>query len=84
MKKVVSIGILFFLLVSFHLTVRVEILKFGYRRTRAISLMRRLEERNRELNNEISRLKSPERLRKVGKKLGLCPPKEGQIVFVGD
>ncbi len=83
MKKLAILIALVFLILSIHLVVRVELTALSYRRTNAVLLERKLEEENRRLKSELGRLKSRRNLEKLGKRLGLCPPREDQIVFVG-
>ena len=73
--------VIFFVTLGAHLAIKVETIKLGYRKTKAIIRKERLEEENKQLKREVSKLRSPDRLRKKGKELGLCPPRPDQIVF---
>ncbi len=83
-KKTLILAIILFVVLALHLIVKVETIKIGYRKTRAILEERKLEEENMALKKEISQLRSPERLRKKGKELGLCPPRPDQMIFIGE
>ncbi len=82
-KKKLFVLFLFILSLGLYMITRVENMKLGYRKTKLLIKERKLEEENRKLKVQTMTLKSPERLRKKGKELGLSPPSEKQIIFLG-
>jgi cell division protein FtsL len=58
---------------------RVTTLRLGYELARLREEVERLEEKNRVLQTSVSALESPERLRELGRELGLRPPRAEEV-----
>lgn len=62
---------------------RVTTLRLGYELARARAAVAVLEEENRVLATEVSALRSPERLRQIGReRFGLRPPSAEQVAVL--
>ncbi len=78
-----GVVLIIFLFSFIYLWSRVNVTKYGYEISSAVTARASLSEENRRLSMEITRLKSPERIERVAKdELGLVYPTADQIVRI--
>ncbi|MBI5560421.1 MAG: cell division protein FtsL [Deltaproteobacteria bacterium] len=68
--------------VSLYLWSRLKVVDIGYEISRLNEARAALLEKNRRLRFELTELKSPQRVEKIGAEMGLAYPKGGQVINI--
>ena len=70
---------LVFAVALFYAFASVKALHISYQVSRELETQKKLREAGRRLRVELNILKAPERLERQGRRLGLAPPRPGQV-----
>ncbi len=82
-RRVVSVLLIVAVFAVLYVWARVQVIQLGYEVTRLHSQVVGLENQHAQLNAEVARLKSPDRLEKIAREyFGMHPPRGREIVFV--
>ena len=78
-----SLAVFFSILfVASYLWLRLEIIKLGYEISEANRVRYELTEENKRLKIELATLRAPERIEKIGRRLGLHHPTGEEVVRI--
>jgi cell division protein FtsL len=81
-RRLLALGGLLVLACIAHVWLRLQVIRLGYDLSAARAMQLRLEHERRELEIELATLRDPARIERTARRLGMTPPRAGQVTLL--